>query len=103
MAERGNAMYAPRVFVSMVGALVAFAVATYFMTQSLSTTLIETVICAILLQVGYFLGVLYLSWKAARERRARLGDGSAANAARKEDTSVSLPTSNLNHSEPFKH
>ncbi len=52
-------MHAPRVFISVVGALAVFAIATYFLTHSLSTTLIETVICAVLLQIGYFLGILF--------------------------------------------
>jgi exopolysaccharide production repressor protein len=94
-------MYAPRVFVSMIGALAVFAVATYFLTGSLSTTIIETVICAILLQVGYFAGVLYLTWKAAKARKAALSDGISGAVPRKEDASVGLPTSSMNRSEPF--
>ncbi|KAA0691444.1 exopolysaccharide production repressor exox [Neorhizobium sp. P12A] len=94
-------MYAPRVFASMIGALLAFAVATYFLTQSLPRTLIETIICAILLQVGYFLGVLYLSWKETKARRARLGDGKTMGVSHTDDTSVGLPTSNMNRSEPL--
>lgn len=62
-------MYAPRVFISMAGTLAVFAIATYFLTHSLSITLIETLICAILLQIGYFAGVLFLVWK---ERNARM-------------------------------
>ena len=42
----------------ILGALVVFAVATYFVTHSLWTTLINTVICAIIIQVGYFVAVL---------------------------------------------
>jgi hypothetical protein len=34
----------------------------------LSGTLIKTVICAILLQAGYFGGVMYLVWKEAKQR-----------------------------------
>ena len=45
-------MYAPRVFISMAGTLAVFAIATYFLTHSLSVTLIETAICAVLLQIG---------------------------------------------------
>ena len=64
-------MYAPRVFISMLGAHGVFAVATYWLSGSLSGMIIKTVICAILLQAGYFGGVLYLVWKESRERRAR--------------------------------
>lgn len=62
-------MYAPRVFISMISALIVFAVATYALTGSLFGTLIQTLICAILLQVGYFAATLYLVWRAARDRK----------------------------------
>lgn len=79
-------MYAPRVFISMLGALLVFGFATYGLTGSLYGTLIQTLICAVLLQVGYFVGVLFLVWKETRERRrqteeairsASLGDTTA--------------------------
>jgi exopolysaccharide production repressor protein len=41
-----------------IGALVVFAVVTYVVTQSLWTTLINTVICAVVIQVGYFVAIL---------------------------------------------
>ncbi|MDL2401891.1 exopolysaccharide production repressor protein [Rhizobium mayense] len=94
-------MYAPRFFVSMLGALAVFAIATYFLTQSLSTTLIETVICAVLLQIGYFLGVLYLVWKEQRARNALLNEDAAAMPMRDDDKVTGLHASNLNRSEPF--
>ncbi|WJH41037.1 exopolysaccharide production repressor protein [Aliirhizobium terrae] len=53
-------MYAPRVFVSMMAVLIVFAVAAYLTTGSLLTALGQTLLCAIILQVGYFVGVLYL-------------------------------------------
>ncbi|MCG5478982.1 exopolysaccharide production repressor protein [Sinorhizobium alkalisoli] len=62
-------MFAPRFFVSMLGALVAFAIATYYLTGSFASTAVQTLICAVLIQVGYFFGVLFLIWKEARERR----------------------------------
>lgn len=62
-------MFAPRFFVSMLGALVAFAIATYYLTGSFASTVVQTLICAVLMQVGYFVGVLFLVWKKARERR----------------------------------
>ena len=61
-------MYAPRVFVSMTGAILAFGIASYFINGSLVTTLIQTVICAVLLQVGYFVGVLYLVRREKMQR-----------------------------------
>lgn len=53
-------MYAPRVFASMIIVLIVFAVAAYVMTGSILTALVETILCAVILQVGYFVGVLYL-------------------------------------------
>lgn len=41
-----------------IGALVVFAVVTYVVTQSLWTTLINTAICAVVIQVGYFVAIL---------------------------------------------
>lgn len=65
-------MYAPRVFVSMVSVLLTFAVASYWMSGSLWTVLLQTFLCAIILQVGYFIGVLYL---VHREKQQRQQDG----------------------------
>ncbi|MDK1492648.1 exopolysaccharide production repressor protein [Sinorhizobium sp. 7-81] len=62
-------MFAPRVFASMIGALVAFAIATYILNGSLISTAIQTLICAVLMQVGYFIAVVFLVWKEARARR----------------------------------
>ncbi|AQS64106.1 hypothetical protein AGRHK599_LOCUS4142 [Rhizobium rhizogenes] len=59
-------MYAPRVFFSMIGALLAFAVATYFIHGSFYTAFIQTLICAVILQIGYFIAILVL---VAREKR----------------------------------
>lgn len=50
----------------MLAVLAVFAVITYVMTQSLWATLVNTVICAILLQVGYFIAVLFLVWRGAK-------------------------------------
>jgi exopolysaccharide production repressor protein len=94
-------MYAPRVFISMVGTLAVFAIATYFLTQSVSTTFIETAICAVLLQIGYFIGVLFLVWKERSAREASLNQDSAAMPLRDDDKVTGLPASNLNRSEPF--
>lgn len=63
-------VYAPRFFLSMAIALVAFAGVTYFTTGSLATTAIQTLVCAVLIQVGYFLAVLYLVWREAKVRKS---------------------------------
>ena len=46
-------------------AIIIFAIVTYFLTQSLATTLINTIICGILIQVGYGLAIL---WMVARTK-----------------------------------
>lgn len=69
-------MFAPRFFVSMIGALAAFAVATYFLTGSLASTAVQTLICAVLIQVGYFLAVIFLVRKEARGRQKLSDDTS---------------------------
>ena len=92
-------MYAPRVFVSMVGALAIFAIATYCLNGSLVDTLIDTAISAVLLQVGYFGGVLFLVWKESKARNTqRTGMASAA----RDDTDT-IAVTPFKSSEPFKH
>lgn len=44
--------------------LVVFAIANYAITHSISTTIINTVICAVLVQVGYFAAVLLMVWRS---------------------------------------
>ncbi len=62
-------MYAPRVFFSMICVLLVFAVAAYWMTGSAAQVLLATIACAVLLQVGYFIGILYLVRQEKQERR----------------------------------
>ncbi|MDX3927033.1 MAG: exopolysaccharide production repressor protein [Shinella sp.] len=89
-------MYAPRALASMIGALIVFAVATYFLTNSLFDTLIQTLICAVLLQVGYFAATLFLVWKEARERRRSSAEHSSPAKPLAEDQPAKLTVSNLN-------
>ena len=67
-------MYAPRVFASMSCVLLVFAGSVFWMTGSVSTALVATVVAAILLQVGYFLGVLYLVHREKLQRNAPHGE-----------------------------
>lgn len=70
-------MYAPRVFFSMVCVLLVFAGAAYWITGSVSEVLFATIVCAVLLQVGYFIGILYL----VRQEKDRRGESSASHPA----------------------
>lgn len=74
-------MYAPRVFVSMTGALLAFAIISYFINGSIFTTFIQTVICAVLLQAGYFIGILFLVRRERASREERGDDPSIVKRA----------------------
>jgi exopolysaccharide production repressor protein len=89
-------MYGPRVFFSMIGALLVFAIATYALGGSLSATLVQTLICAVLLQVGYFAGVLFLVWKEARERRRKTDEAIRASATAEPSSGAGLSVSSLN-------
>ena len=70
-------MYGPRALVSMLTVLLVFAVATYLLNGSFATTLWQTVLCAVILQVGYFAIVLFLVRKEAAERNRNLADAKA--------------------------
>jgi hypothetical protein len=77
-------MYAPRVFVSMTGVLIAFAVSAYFMTDSFYTAFIQTLICAVILQTGYFIGVLYLVHREKKFREKAASPDAASSKSSRE-------------------
>ncbi|WP_054309822.1 exopolysaccharide production repressor protein [Mesorhizobium sp. 1M-11] len=67
-----------------VGVLVAFALASYAITQSAWTTFIQTLICAVVIQVGYFIAILFMVWRSGETKKrgeilAR-GENTAASA-----------------------
>jgi exopolysaccharide production repressor protein len=85
-----STMYAPRVFFSMIGALLIFAVATYFIHGSFYTAFIQTLICAVILQTGYFIAILVLVAREKRRMRETfLRDRGAENVTA--DTASSAP------------
>lgn len=47
-----------------LGVLLAFAITTYFITQSVWTTFIQTLICAVVIQIGYFIAILFMVWRS---------------------------------------
>ncbi|PYE88798.1 exopolysaccharide production repressor protein [Phyllobacterium leguminum] len=75
----------PKFLIGMLGVLIAFAATTYAMTNSFWTTVTQTVVCAVLIQIGYFGAVLFL---VMREN--------ARNAGRRK----SLPTDEANLQKP---
>jgi exopolysaccharide production repressor protein len=60
-------MSLPRFLVGMLCVLVVFALTTYLATHSLWTTLFQTLVCAILIQLGYFGAVLFLVRRTKKE------------------------------------
>lgn len=52
-----------------IAVLVVFAIVTYVATQSVWTTFLHTVICAVIIQIGYFMAVLVLVWWSPGRRR----------------------------------
>ncbi|MGX9147524.1 exopolysaccharide production repressor protein [Mesorhizobium sp. 128a] len=55
-------MEASHFMTHVIGASAAFAAAAYCLTGSFG----QTVLCAVLTQVGYFLAMLYLMWRTER-------------------------------------
>ncbi|WP_019171731.1 exopolysaccharide production repressor protein [Pseudaminobacter salicylatoxidans] len=50
--------------------MIVFAIANYAITQSAWATVVNTVICAVLIQIGYFVAVLFMVWRhGASEKR----------------------------------
>lgn len=97
---RDSLAYAPRFLVSMGIALVAFAVVTYISTGSLATTALQTFLCAVLIQIGYFLATLYLVWRTAKARKADTGQGQARSDLDKVKPKVSVSMNEPGHSKP---
>lgn len=89
-------MYAPRVFASMLGALIVFAVSIYLLTGSVGTTLWQTVLAAVLLQIGYFIGVLVLVARAARQKRQKMPADDTTSSDRNAARSGAVPVSRMN-------
>lgn len=89
-------MYAPRVFLSMICVLLVFAVAAYWQSGSLSATLLGTIVCAILLQVGYFIGIVYLVRQEKRQRN-HTADSSLAQRTGDAPTADDLPADIARH------
>ncbi|TCU15313.1 exopolysaccharide production repressor protein [Rhizobium sullae] len=70
----GEFMYAPKVFVSMAAVLIAFFCAMLWTQDSVLSAFADSLLCAVLIQMGYFLGVLFLVWHEDMSRPARALD-----------------------------
>jgi exopolysaccharide production repressor protein len=89
-------MYAPRILVSMMSALIAFAIGTYLLTGSISTTIWQTTVSAVLLQIGYFIGVLVLVYRSAREKTKEASGGESVKSDSSDAKSAAVRVSPLN-------
>ena len=70
----------------LVGVLLAFAVTTYLITGSLWTTFVDTVIVAVLVQVGYFGAVMFLVWRSgAAQNSEKSAQSEAAQGLAKDE------------------
>lgn len=58
--------------------LAVFAGVNYVLTQSVAATVINTVICAVLIQIGYFLAVLVLVARSRRHEEKPRGEPAEA-------------------------
>ena len=54
----------------MLIAVTAFAITTYIVTQSVWTTFVSTLACAVIIQVGYFATILIMVWVSTRRQEA---------------------------------
>lgn len=66
-------MRAPKVFFCMIAVLLVFAASTYQLSGSISETIIKSIIAAIVLQVGYFIAIVYFVAREAKARKAARG------------------------------
>lgn len=53
----------------LIGVLIAFAIASYAITHSAWTTFIQTLICAVIIQVGYFIAILFMVWRSDETKK----------------------------------
>ncbi|WLS11093.1 exopolysaccharide production repressor protein (plasmid) [Shinella sumterensis] len=97
---RDSMAYAPRFFVSMTLVLVAFAAVTYASTGSAATTAVQTLVCAVLIQLGYFGAVLYLTWRVSKARKENAGPGRPATDLEKAKPTVPVSMNEPGHSKP---
>jgi exopolysaccharide production repressor protein len=75
-----------RVFLSnLLGASLVFGLVSYLYTGSWKTTLIQTAICAILMQIGYFVSVVFLLHKSRVERGDKKIEGARPQDAPSDD------------------
>jgi len=63
-------MRAPGIYIRMLCATFVFFLLCWYRYGSIAISIYYSVICIVLMQVGYVGGVLYLVWREAKDRRA---------------------------------
>lgn len=87
-------MRAPKVFFCMIAVLLVFAASTYQLSGSVSETIIKSIIAAIVLQVGYFIAIVYFVAREAKARKAARGPQDVVREAPTEKSKlVTMPKS----------
>lgn len=81
-------MYGPRALISMLAVLMVFAGVTYSLNGSIATTIWQTIVCAVIIQAGYFVGILLM---VRRESRLRRAEPSAHSARREKRQAGEMP------------
>lgn len=76
-------MALPRFVLGMLATLLVFAAATFLLTHSVWQTLLGTLVCALMIQVGYFLVVLFFVFRAPKPGEGnRHASGTSVRAGR---------------------
>ncbi|CDX53886.1 exported hypothetical protein [Mesorhizobium plurifarium] len=75
-------MHAARFLTGMIGILVVFAVATFYLTGSFTAVLVQAALCALFMQIVYSAAVLCIVWKRGLGAVNHDLDSSSARCAR---------------------
>jgi exopolysaccharide production repressor protein len=84
-------MSLPRFLLGMLGVLFVFAIATYVATQSAWTTFIQTLLCAVLIQIGYFVAILFMVWRSKDRKQDEAGRAPVQNPVEEKPVSEVRP------------
>lgn len=87
-------------FRGLIGVLFVFALTTYFISHSLWTALIDTLICGVLIQLGYFIVVLFLVW---RTPTGQAGNDSTVKGEPARTTMAGKPARRLSNTSRSRH
>ena len=80
--------------------VLAFAISTYLLTASLWSTFVQTVICGILIQIGYFVAVMLLVWRSVSKESVFPKSHIARDESEKEQL-LSHSVNKADHSPPL--